>query len=154
MICIYLGLPIYRGGFPARNCLDNLLNPRASLPPSAVTRDPFWYDLGDLEGLRPLRASSYLPPSLRDSYLSPVSFTSNYSITFYWQRTQFHFRKSFDLCVLNLKWIHFSRSNGDTCGQNTQFVHLVSIPIWINSKYLLLCRYSSRNIFENNRIFL
>lgn len=66
------GLPIYRGGFPRHNCLDNLLNPRASLPPSAVTRDPFWYDLGDLEGLRPFRASSYLPPSLRDSYLSPI----------------------------------------------------------------------------------
>lgn len=48
------------------------MNPRASLPPSAVTRDPFWYDLGDLDGLRPYRASSYLPPSLRDSYLSPV----------------------------------------------------------------------------------
>lgn len=66
-----LGLPIYRGGFPTHNCLDNLLNPRASLPPSAVTRDPFWYDLGDV-ALAPLRASSYLPPSLRDSYLSPI----------------------------------------------------------------------------------
>lgn len=66
-----LGLPIYRGGFPRYNCLDNMLNPRASLPPTAVTRDPFWYDLGDL-GLRPFQATSGLPPFLRESYLSPV----------------------------------------------------------------------------------
>lgn len=66
-----LGLPIYRGGWPRYNCLDNILNPRASLPPSAVTRDPFWYDLGDV-GLRPFRATSCLPPFLRDSYLSPI----------------------------------------------------------------------------------
>lgn len=72
LFTVCLGLPIYRGGFPTHNSLDNLLNPRASLPPSAVTRDPFWYDLGDLSGLRPFRASSYLPPSLRDSYLSPI----------------------------------------------------------------------------------
>jgi len=66
-----LRLPIYRGGFPRYNSLDNLLNPRASLPITAVTRDPFWYDLGDL-GLRPFQATSDLPPFLRESYLSPV----------------------------------------------------------------------------------
>ncbi|XP_031625676.1 uncharacterized protein LOC116342294 [Contarinia nasturtii] len=65
------GLPIFRGGFPRYNSLDNLMNPRASLPPTAFTRDPFWYDLGDI-GLRPFRATSECPAHLRDSYLSPI----------------------------------------------------------------------------------
>ncbi|XP_055309499.1 uncharacterized protein LOC129573208 isoform X2 [Sitodiplosis mosellana] len=65
------GLPIYRGGWPRYNNLDNILSPRPKLPITAITRDPFWYDLGDL-GLRPFRATSELPPSLRDSYLSPI----------------------------------------------------------------------------------
>jgi len=63
--------PIYRGGWPRYNSLDNLLNPRSSLPLSAITRDPFWYDLG----LRPYDAripQFYLPAYLRESYLSPV----------------------------------------------------------------------------------
>lgn len=71
LISLILGLPIYRGGFPRFNSLDNLLNPRPSLPRSAITRDPFWYDLGDV-GLRPFWATSDLPPCLRESYLSPV----------------------------------------------------------------------------------
>jgi len=65
------GLPIYRGGFPRYNSLDNILNPRPSLPRSSITRDPFWYDLGDI-GLRPFSAISDLPPYLRESYLSPI----------------------------------------------------------------------------------
>lgn len=68
IIILISGLPIYRGGWPRYNSLDNLLNPRASLPMSAITRDPFWYDMG----LRPFRATSECPPFLRDSYLSPV----------------------------------------------------------------------------------
>lgn len=70
----YIGLPIYRGGFPRYNSLDNILNPRPSLPLSAITRDPFWYDLGDV-GLRPFGAhipSNDLPSYLRESYLSPI----------------------------------------------------------------------------------
>lgn len=38
-----LGLPIYRGGWPRHTSLNDLLNPRASLPRSAITRDPFWW---------------------------------------------------------------------------------------------------------------
>jgi len=66
-----ISAPIYRGGWPRYNSLDNILNPRSSLPISAVTRDPFWYDLG----LRPFNAripDFCLPAYLRDSYLSPV----------------------------------------------------------------------------------
>jgi len=65
-----LRLPIYRGGWPRYNSLDNLLNPRASLPPSAILRDPFWYD-----DLRPFDAHipwTRSPSLLRESYLSPV----------------------------------------------------------------------------------
>lgn len=74
LFLIRIGLPIYRGGFPRYNSLDNILNPRPSLPLSAITRDPFWYDLGDV-GLRPFGAhipSNDLPSYLRESYLSPI----------------------------------------------------------------------------------
>lgn len=72
----YAGQPIYtRGGlYPSKSLIGDLLNPSPSLPISAVTRDPFWWD----SPLRP--ASIYNPwgksPSfLRDSYLSPVKRT-------------------------------------------------------------------------------
>jgi len=67
-----LRLPIYRGGWPRYNSLDNILNPRPSLPRSSITRDPFWYDLGDLRPFEARIPYNDLPPYLRESYLSPV----------------------------------------------------------------------------------
>lgn len=43
------GNPIFRTGWSPYNSLNNLLNPRPNMPISAFTRDPFWYDLGDLK---------------------------------------------------------------------------------------------------------
>ncbi|CAD7092668.1 unnamed protein product [Hermetia illucens] len=67
------GLPIYHGAF-RRNNFDSLLNPSPRLPITAITRDPWWWDIEDL---RPYRLYPYraLPPYLRDSYLSPVKRT-------------------------------------------------------------------------------
>jgi len=67
-----LRLPIYRGARARANSLENLFNPRASLPPSAIVRDPFWYDIDDLRPFGAHIPSLALPPYLRDSYLSPV----------------------------------------------------------------------------------
>ncbi|XP_037038690.1 uncharacterized protein LOC119076126 isoform X1 [Bradysia coprophila] len=41
------GSPIFRPGFAPYNSLNNLLNPRSAASP--FTKDPFWYDLGDLK---------------------------------------------------------------------------------------------------------
>lgn len=68
----YLGLPIYRGARARATSLENLLNPRASLPPSAIIRDPFWYDLDDLRPFGSHIPTNNLPAYLRESYLSPV----------------------------------------------------------------------------------
>jgi hypothetical protein len=68
-----LRLPIYRAGaWPRYSSLDNLLNPRPSLPLSAITRDPFWYDNDYLRPFYPRISSNYLPSYLRESYLSPI----------------------------------------------------------------------------------
>jgi len=66
-------LPIYYAGSgPRRNQLRNLLNPSHALPYSAITRDPFWWDVDDLRPFRPRLARSSSPSYLRDSFLSPV----------------------------------------------------------------------------------
>lgn len=61
-------LPLY-----PRNRLADLLNPNPNMPISAITRDPFWWDVEDLMPVRGhtpgLTSSS---PLVRDSYLSPV----------------------------------------------------------------------------------
>lgn len=49
-----------------------MLNPRPSMPITAFTRDPFWYDLGDLKPFNARIPSNNLPSYLRDSFLSPV----------------------------------------------------------------------------------
>lgn len=68
-----IGLPLFRAsGWPGYNSLRDLLNPRSSLPRSAITRDPFWYDLDDLRPFSPRIPSNHLPSYLRDSYLSPI----------------------------------------------------------------------------------
>jgi len=65
-------LPLWRpGGWRNRNSLENLLNPRSTLPLSAIFRDPFWYDQPYLRPFYPRNYRS-LPFNLRDSYLSPV----------------------------------------------------------------------------------
>lgn len=68
----YAGQPIWNR--PSKTLFNDLLNPSPSLPISAVTRDPFWWD-------SPLRPASVHTPwgkspfYLRDSYLSPVKRT-------------------------------------------------------------------------------
>lgn len=69
---IYPGLPIYRGSWPRHTSLNDLFNPRPSLPRSAITRDPFWYDLDDIRPFGSHIPSHDLPPHLRESYLSPI----------------------------------------------------------------------------------
>lgn len=67
------GKAISRPGFEAYNSLkNNLLNPRPNQPITAFTRDPFWYDLGDLKPFTARIPSNHLPSHLRDSFLSPV----------------------------------------------------------------------------------
>jgi len=57
--------------FHPRNRYRDIFNPRPSLPFSAITRDPFWWDIADLAPFRP--SLNFLPSSLvRDSFLSPV----------------------------------------------------------------------------------
>lgn len=68
-------MPIYsRGGLPTK--LWDLLNPSPHLPKSAITRDPWWWDLPSLKPFDPTYDSWGKSPSfLRDSYLSPVKRT-------------------------------------------------------------------------------
>ncbi|CAH1965507.1 unnamed protein product [Acanthoscelides obtectus] len=71
----YAGQPIYSTrGYPSKSLLSDLLNPSPSLPVSAVTRDPFWWN----SPLRPYTSHTPFgrsPFYLRDSYLSPVKRT-------------------------------------------------------------------------------
>merc|ERR1719173_342430 len=67
----YAGQPIWS---PSKSLYNDLLNPSPSLPISAVTRDPFWWD----SPLKPVSASTPFgrsPFYLRDSYLLPVKRT-------------------------------------------------------------------------------
>ncbi|XP_023015644.1 myofilin isoform X1 [Leptinotarsa decemlineata] len=72
----YAGQPIYsRGGlYPSKSLFNELLNPSPSLPISAVTRDPFWWD-SPLKPLSTFNPWGKSPFYLRDSYLSPVKRT-------------------------------------------------------------------------------
>jgi len=67
-------LPIYHAGL-RRNNFRNLMNPSPRLPITAITRDPWWWDLEDLRPFRSHLPYRALPPFLRDSYLSPVKRT-------------------------------------------------------------------------------
>ncbi|XP_067636415.1 uncharacterized protein Mf isoform X2 [Eurosta solidaginis] len=62
------GLPI----FHPRNHFRDLFNPNPSAPISAFTRDPFWYDVGDLAPYRAFSVPRASSPIARDSYLSPI----------------------------------------------------------------------------------
>ncbi|XP_026330637.1 uncharacterized protein LOC113238120 isoform X4 [Hyposmocoma kahamanoa] len=67
------GLPLYNAaGRPWRRPWADIFNPSSSLPISAITRDPFWYDWPEL---KPLARWDRSPSYIRDSYLSPVKRT-------------------------------------------------------------------------------
>ncbi|XP_059611948.1 uncharacterized protein LOC132258596 isoform X1 [Phlebotomus argentipes] len=64
------GLPIFTRGGLTPETFDRLRNPSPAMPLSAITRDPWWWDLGDLRpAYYPFNRS---PSLLRDSFLSPV----------------------------------------------------------------------------------
>lgn len=74
----YFGQPIYsRGGLrPSKRLLwYDLLNPSPSLPTSAITRDPWWWNHPELRPYSPYLSWGKSPFFLRDSYLSPVKRT-------------------------------------------------------------------------------
>lgn len=63
------GLPLYANRLGPRRPYSDLYNPSPYIPISAVTRDPWWYDIN---GLRPYSSYPRYPSALRTSYLSPV----------------------------------------------------------------------------------
>ncbi|KAK9885738.1 hypothetical protein WA026_012505 [Henosepilachna vigintioctopunctata] len=74
----YAGQPIYSlAGLPraSKRLFNELLNPSPSLPVSAVTRDPFWWDSPLLRPFSLFNPWGKSPFYLRDSYLSPVKRT-------------------------------------------------------------------------------
>ncbi|XP_050550375.1 uncharacterized protein LOC118281905 isoform X4 [Spodoptera frugiperda] len=66
------GAPLYNAGGLRRRPWADIFNPSPSLPISAITRDPFWYDWPEL---KPLARWDRSPSYIRDSYLSPVKRT-------------------------------------------------------------------------------
>ncbi|KAJ8719627.1 hypothetical protein PYW08_011802 [Mythimna loreyi] len=66
------GAPLYNAGGLRRRPWADIFNPSPSLPISAITRDPFWYDWPEL---RPIARWDRSPSYIRDSYLSPVKRT-------------------------------------------------------------------------------
>ncbi|CAG9100781.1 unnamed protein product [Plutella xylostella] len=66
------GAPLYTAGGLRRRPWADIFNPSPSLPISAITRDPFWYDWPEL---RPVARWDRSPSHIRDSYLSPVKRT-------------------------------------------------------------------------------
>ncbi|XP_050344560.1 uncharacterized protein LOC126769689 isoform X5 [Nymphalis io] len=66
------GAPLYNAGGLRRRPWADIFNPSPSLPISAITRDPFWYDWPEL---RPMARWDRSPSYIRDSYLSPVKRT-------------------------------------------------------------------------------
>ncbi|XP_030750715.1 LOW QUALITY PROTEIN: uncharacterized protein LOC115878378 [Sitophilus oryzae] len=68
----YAGQPIWS---PSKSLFSDLLNPSPSLPISAVTRDPFWWDSPSLKPVSARTPFGRSPFYLRDSYLSPVKRT-------------------------------------------------------------------------------
>ncbi|KAG6441069.1 uncharacterized protein LOC115441862 isoform X1 [Manduca sexta] len=66
------GAPLYNLGGLRRRPWADIFNPSPSLPISAITRDPFWYDWPEL---KPLARWDRSPSYIRDSYLSPVKRT-------------------------------------------------------------------------------
>ncbi|KAK5643489.1 hypothetical protein RI129_007334 [Pyrocoelia pectoralis] len=73
----YFGQPIYtRGGLrPSKLLWSDLLNPSPSMPMSAITRDPWWWNYPALKPFDPFSRWGKSPFFLRDSYLSPVKRT-------------------------------------------------------------------------------
>lgn len=67
-----IGAPLYTAGGLRRRPWADIFNPSPSLPISAITRDPFWYDWPEL---KPLARWDRSPSYIRDSYLSPVKRT-------------------------------------------------------------------------------
>jgi hypothetical protein len=65
----YGGVPLYATRPGINRPYSDLYNPSPSIPISAVTRDPWWYDI---HGLKPLSYYPRYPSALRTSYLSPV----------------------------------------------------------------------------------
>ncbi|XP_073946212.1 myofilin isoform X2 [Choristoneura fumiferana] len=66
------GAPLWSASGLRRRPWADIFNPSPSLPISAITRDPFWYDWPEL---KPVARWDRSPSYIRDSYLSPVKRT-------------------------------------------------------------------------------